>query len=623
MKSEKKSENIWIFLFILFIFAAICYVITYPLFTRFHAVIPGFISTDEPYNALWYTWRIKDALLHKLSLTHADMVAYPFGIDLYASGVIAFGWLVWTHLLSICTNPVISYNVQAILNVLLMAMSMYFLVYFVTKDRGTGIFSGIIFGFCPYQFARIWQHLSLTYNQWLVLIILTALLLRDHSTRIRNVMFSLILFLTLSFDFSIMYMTIVSVSMFFAYILFYNWRGNLFRQESFVEDIRYFKKVAIMGLIVFVMLSPQFAPIIKRASKVPPAVPASAHNLYRRPFEDLFKQSARPLSYFLPAPVHPIFGKFTEQFVGTSWYGESLTEHTLYLGWTPITLAFVAFKRYRRRRKEINKLGTVPFGDSPYYREDFYIGFFIFLAIVAWFFSQPPWWKIGPVKIYMPSFFMYKILPMYRAYCRFGIVVMLAVAVLAGFGLKFILERFKTQKAKIAIATLFCGLVLFEFWNYPPFKVIDVSKAPAVYYWLKEQSGDFAIAEYPLDADSPNEMYKFYQTKHEKKIINGTIPGTYANKVAQTIVKLSQPDTAAVLKGMGVKYVLVHREGYLQTELTEYRDELENIPKNSGLKFIKSFPAQECQQKGIMCVQKTGPITVYEVVAAPLEPQRY
>lgn len=65
------------------------------------------------------------------------------------------------------------------------------------------------------------------------------------------------------------------------------------------------------------------------------------------------------------------------------------------------------------------------------------------------------------------------------------------------------------------------------------------------------------------------------------------------------------------------------QEGYLQTELIEDRDELKNIPKNSGFKFIKSFPAQECPQKGIMCVQKTGPIAVYEVVAAPLEPQRY
>jgi len=143
---------------------------------------------------------------------------------------------------------------------------------------------------------------------------------------------------------------------------------------------------------------------------------------------------------------------------------------------------------------------------------------------------------------------------------------------------------------------------------------------PAVHYWLKGQPGGFVIAEYPLDVDSPNELYKFYQTKHEKKIINGTIPGTYANQVAQTIKKLSEPKTAGRLKGMGVRYALVHREGYLETELVEEIEELDKIPNNLGLKLVKTFPAQECPRKDIMCVQKTGPIDVYEVAAEPIEP---
>jgi len=71
---------------------------------------------------------------------------------------------------------------------------------------------------------------------------------------------------------------------------------------------------------------------------------------------------------------------------------------------------------------------------------------------------------------------------------------------------------------------------------------------------------------------------------------------------------------------MGARYALVHREDYLNTELTEEKEELDRIPKNTGLKFIKSFPNQECPQKDIMCVQKTGPIDVYEVAAEPIEP---
>jgi hypothetical protein len=198
---------------------------------------------------------------------------------------------------------------------------------------------------------------------------------------------------------------------------------------------------------------------------------------------------------------------------------------------------------------------------------------------------------------------------------------MLAVAGLAGFALKFILERFKSQKTKIAITSLFCGFVLFEFWNYPPFKVIDISKVPAVYYWVKEQPGDFAIAQYPLDADSPDAMYQFYQTKHEKKMINGIIQGTLASRVARTITKLSEPKTANILSGMGVKYVLVQRDRYLMSELAENIEELNKIPHNTGLKFIKTFPAQKCAQRDIRCTEETGSIDVYEITALPEEPR--
>lgn len=49
-------------------------------------------------------------------------------------------------------------------------------------------------------------------------------------------------------------------------------------------------------------------------------------------------------------------------------------------------------------------------------------------------------------------------------------------------------------------------------------------------------------------ADSPNEMYKFYQTEHEKKIINGTIPGTYANKVCPDNHQTFKPSYCQRLK---------------------------------------------------------------------------
>lgn len=65
---------------------------------------------------------------------------------------------------------------------------------------------------------------------------------------------------------------------------------------------------------------------------------------------------------------------------------------------------------------------------------------------------------------------------------------------------------------------------------------------------------------------------------------------------------------------MGVTYVLIHHDGYLNTELVEDGEELGRIPANPNLKFIKSYPEQSCPQGNIICVAKTGPIDIYEVI---------
>jgi len=51
----------------------------------------------------------------------------------------------------------------------------------------------------------------------------------------------------------------------------------------------------------------------------------------------------------------------------------------------------------------------------------------------------------------------------------------------------------------------------------------------------------------------------------------------------------------------------------LETELVEEKEELDKIPHNPGLKLVRSFSAQECPRKDIMCVAKTGLIDVYKI----------
>jgi hypothetical protein len=409
-------------------------------------------------------------------------------------------------------------------------------------------------------------------------VLLVLFKLKDRFQVRSCVYFVIGLILAAGINFGIAYHIMIATLAFFIYLVLYDLKNR--KQLSAVairNDICYVRNIALLGALVISILATQFYYIAKNIILAHGST-TSGFNLYHRPFNDLFTQSAKPLSYFLPAAVHPLFGKFTERFIGSPLYGVSYTEHTLYLGWAALILAFLAFRNWCKKRK-------------LYANEDFYIGFFVWLVVVAWLFSQPPYFTFPYFKIYMPSFLMYKILPMFRAYCRFGIVVMLAVAVLAGFGLKFVLARFKSQKMKILITALCCSLVLFEFWNWPPLRVMNLTKYPKVYDWLRLQKGDFAIAEYPLDIESPNEYYKFCQTIHEKRIINGTIPGTHANEVARKIWKLSDPKTAPILSWMGVKYVLVHHAACEASDNIQVYKEYEKIKSGNieGLEFVRTI----------------------------------
>ena len=575
----------------------------FPLISNFTKYIPGFHSTDESYAALWNFWWLSKTHADKLPIDACPLIAAPFDLG-YCKNVY-FLWNLINKWLTVFTSNIVAYNTEIVFSFLLAAFFVYLLAYHICRNVFASFLSAVIYAFCPYHFVRSWQHLGLAQIQWMPLFIFALIKLDEKRSIKYAAILGIAFFLVASFDLYYAYFMFLTAPIYILYSIFAKFKLNKSIAATLKEELNFLRMLVLSAFFAGVLYLPSISMILHNA-KISSGKGVSVFNTYLRPFEDLFSQSARPLSYFLPASTHPVFGGFTESFVGTGLYGESYTEHALYLGWVPLILAFFAF-----RRRRISK--------DP--SERYYICCFLVLAVVAWLFSQPPWWQFGPFKLYMPSFFMYKLFPMFRAYCRFGIVVMLAVSILAALGLKVILDRFKGGILRFCVTVICCVLVLFEFWNWPPYKVIDVSGVPSAYYWLHSTPGDFIIAEYPLDYDGSNELYKFYQTKHEKKIINGTIPGTFANKVAHNIIKLSDLNTARVLKWMGVRYVLVHKNEYLKTELTEDKEELSRISGNSGLKLVKDFPAESCPNQDIRCVRETGPIDVYEVIAQPKEPK--
>ena len=217
---------------IFLIFLVLLGIMTYPLIFKITTHIPGFFSTDEPYAALWDSWRIKYSLQNGLSLRHTPLIVYPFGMDLYKSGYVTYIMMGWFYLLSVLTTPILTWNIQVLLNLFLSAIFVYLLVFYLVKNRFAAVLAGVIFAFCPYQLVRIWQHLGLTYNELLPLVLFAAILLKEKESRKSMFLFLLSIILLFSFDYSIMYFGMVALMSFLVYVFFYHWRIKLFRRSE-------------------------------------------------------------------------------------------------------------------------------------------------------------------------------------------------------------------------------------------------------------------------------------------------------------------------------------------------------------------------------------------------------
>lgn len=414
----------------------------------------------------------------------------------------------------------------------------------------------------------------------------------------------------MGFDFSYTYIVFIFTLGFIIFVLLYQWKYKLGLKKvpaAVIVEKNCFKIIVMTGLALviaaFINIFVLF-PIFKNiffTSKDNFVV----SDIYVRSFKYLFSHSARPLSYLLPASSHPLFGKITESMFGSLLYGRNSIEHTLYLGWLPLLLSFFTFQQWKKKRL------TAVRQNGPDKKADFIIGFLIFSAILAFIFSMPPYINLGIFKIYLPSFFMYKIIPVYRAYARFGFLMLFAISILAGFGLNYILLRFKKFKIKFLFSSLIILGILFEFINIPPFRVTDLSKPPKVYQWVSQQKGDFAIAEYPLGQTSLGEgfiplNYLFWQRVHQKKLINGARMGTNAYKVKRKIHKITDKNVASYLAWLGVKYVIMHLDVYrdgTDQEAVDIIGEIPDLRKRQGFKLINKFDSEE----------------VYEVTAKSIE----
>lgn len=212
----------------------------------------------------------------------------------------------------------------------------------------------------------------------------------------------------------------------------------------------------------------------------------------------------------------------------------------------------------------------------------------------------------GRMAIPLPGLLLYRWLPFYasmRVWARFTIPLLLVLAVLAGYGANYLLNKSRGWRYGLTILGV---LIVFEGLVVPYQNFTDIFQGyRAVDRWLAEQPAGTTLIEYPRPHVEKNAM--FNQSFHEQRVVNGymSIQPDYLRAVrVQLGAWPIDPTALPILREWGVQYVIVSSH----TGDVEFQNTiLPQINALDGLCLVRTF------DDGFMYFDRTR---VYKVLSA-------
>jgi hypothetical protein len=220
-----------------------------------------------------------------------------------------------------------------------------------------------------------------------------------------------------------------------------------------------------------------------------------------------------------PTALHPLGGDWPDTLrqtrEGTARFRDV---NTVFLGWAGLALAIVGAVRCRRR-----------------------LAAWIASTLVFALFSLGPLLQINgrsifeldglSVNVPLP-FILLHYIPVVKANRvpnRFSVVLMLGLAVLAGFGAYWLFGKLRRSRLLVAASCLLLALLLvLEHWSVP--LPLTDARIPRVYEAVVAEPGDFAILQLPMGwrnsfgvQGAENTQTQYYQTYHQKRLLSGNI----------------------------------------------------------------------------------------------------
>jgi hypothetical protein len=374
-------------------------------------------------------------------------------------------------LLARISGPVAAYNWLVLLSFPLSAAAAYMLARYLSLSPMGATVAAMAYAFSPFHVAHAAYHAQVSQTQWVPLYFLALWRCLDEgSPAAVGFLAAAALAVTLSNFYGGLIAAVITPVAVAAY-----W---LVTRRANPRSMRCLG-ITVGTLVLITAFGMAYALFAARAVVVDPAA-------FAFPRDDLFLYSAKWWSYLVPPVEHPLLGATAQRIWNAVGVDEGLLEEQVSLGWGIVALGLIAVFPAPARDRQPASVARVPV--------------LVIVALAALVCSLSPERTIGGLTFVRPSALLYNVVPMFRAYARFGVVVQLMAALLAGIGVDY-LRRAGTRRAQVACLAL-VALAAADYSVAPSALWRDVLPTTA-HRWIMRLPGRVrALDCTPLDQES-------------------------------------------------------------------------------------------------------------------------
>jgi hypothetical protein len=509
--------------------------------------------------AIFWWWAY--ALQHGKPLLDNTMLGAPIGSGWEQISFGAVQLSVFTPL-TLIVGPVEAYNLGVLSGYPLTAWATFVLGRRLGMTSLAAAFSALAFAFMPFHTEKAMGHLMQGHMEVFPAFLLFAVRWSHGGSRWNLVGAGGIAGITLWTDFYFAYILAAESVAFFVVNALVGGRRPAAFASRLGEAV---SGVAVVGAVAALFVPAALVLAHRPGSGTYTSSVAGEVNLFHRTLDAVTIYSARPREYLLPWHANPLVPDGIRQLEISHLHMSNFSEQSLFIGYTVMVLAVVGVVLARRA---------------------FPIALALAIGVGGFVMAQPPMPRYGPIELLGPSYFLNPLLPVFRVYARFGILVLFGAALLAGLGFGVLQARLGSGRGRCVLAIPFL-LAALEFNNVPPTHTYQIFPAPAEYQWLRDQPPGILV-EYPLaigpelTQEIQTRQYTLYQQVHLHPMLNGAPPTSPAGQLAKELEPYYGSGVPDHLQALGIRYVFVHR--------VSYAADGEQLPRDvPGLTYLRRF----------------------------------